>query len=800
MLVFLFTDIEGSTRLWEKHTQEMGGVISRHDAILRQQIGECGGRVAKHTGDGVFAAFEVGEPVTCALEIQKRFATESWVPIEELRIRVGLHAGDAERRGDDYFGPTVNCTARIMAAAWGGQILLTPQVIEGSSVPAQATLQDLGLHLLKDVSEPQHIYELTHPDLPWQEFPPLRSLSSNAISQSVGEQGSRLASLAPPAMAVGLVSATLLPTVMGDLPPASPALAGNLGVLADLGAHALGEFLAEFVERLRAEKRTGQVLAASEIRQQLEVELLKWWEAGDEASVALRSDASRLLQAVQVVEATLCAATDEVQEALAQRMASLGGSFREFRWMVDGLQETLAEVRVGQTVQLVMQRAQLDMQRQQLVKTDQLLQLHEKGVAVPPAIVEMVADGEGAVAMLLRRLRQSDVDILDLPSLAVLYASRGELEIGPREAGVLVRSALHHEVDVRPWLRRVGSPEEAVRVLDQALDQYPKPQVRLQIVDGLESLQADEATDALLHIALTDDVPEIRAKAAVAAVQRGRVAETMAGLIDGLNGSNQAVALAAFVAVADEVGIPKEVGPYPKTPVFLGLAWRRWQAKRGMIIRQTIRAGLGGAIMSLFGCLVPLFYYLAFPEDYYSGIEMIGLSAWVLSSAMLFLLIGTLQGVASGLALGVADALWHDIAHSNWRLILGVGSGLALSMLLILLSLWGVASPEVGAGVFIPVYIIYGLVFGAAATIVIPQLGATVPVGRQLRRAAAAILVTVLITVPYVFLVYPNMVAETLAHRLAFAVVFPLTMAPLFARRTKQVSDHQNPPTEDRGF
>ena len=73
-MVFLFTDIEGSTRLWEEHTEEMGEVIARHDAILQEQVEDCGGRITKHTGDGITAAFEGGQPVTCAVEAQKRFA------------------------------------------------------------------------------------------------------------------------------------------------------------------------------------------------------------------------------------------------------------------------------------------------------------------------------------------------------------------------------------------------------------------------------------------------------------------------------------------------------------------------------------------------------------------------------------------------------------------------------------------------------------------------------------------------------------------------------------------------------
>ena len=127
MPVFLFTDIEGSSRMWEEHTDEMGAVIARHDAILQEQIGECGGRITKHTGDGVTAAFEGGQPIACALEVQKRFAAEAWGAVGELRIRAGLHAGEAEFQASagtpagDYFGPPVNATARVMSAAWGGQ-------------------------------------------------------------------------------------------------------------------------------------------------------------------------------------------------------------------------------------------------------------------------------------------------------------------------------------------------------------------------------------------------------------------------------------------------------------------------------------------------------------------------------------------------------------------------------------------------------------------------------------------------------------------------------------------------------
>ena len=133
MFVFLFTDIEGSSRLWEKYTEAMTAVIARHDEILREQVEAAGGRITKHTGDGITAAFQGGQPLSCALETQMRFAAEPWGDIGELRIRVGLNAGEAEFHASagtpdgDYFGPPVNATARVMSAAWGGQVLLTPQ-------------------------------------------------------------------------------------------------------------------------------------------------------------------------------------------------------------------------------------------------------------------------------------------------------------------------------------------------------------------------------------------------------------------------------------------------------------------------------------------------------------------------------------------------------------------------------------------------------------------------------------------------------------------------------------------------
>lgn len=155
----------------------MSEVLIKHDQILKEIIENHEGTIIKHTGDGVFAVFEQGTPLVCAIELQKRFEKEAWGEVGEVRIRVGLHAGQAEKRGSDYFGAAVNRAARVMEAAWGGQIVLTPEVITACTIPEQGKLKDLGVHMLPDLGEPQQIYGLIHPDLLLTEFPPLRSLS-----------------------------------------------------------------------------------------------------------------------------------------------------------------------------------------------------------------------------------------------------------------------------------------------------------------------------------------------------------------------------------------------------------------------------------------------------------------------------------------------------------------------------------------------------------------------------------------------------------------------------------------------
>jgi predicted ATPase/class 3 adenylate cyclase len=181
MKAFMFTDIAGSTRLWEEQPERMSVALERHYEILSDSVISGGGSVLKTTGDGMIAVFDTaGQAISASLDAQRSLASpesELGVP---LRVRMGIHAGDAEQAYDDYFGPVLNRAARIMAAAHGGQVLASGRVAElvAGSLPAGASLRDLGNHRLRDLTLPERLYQLVHQDI-MAEFPPPLTLESS---------------------------------------------------------------------------------------------------------------------------------------------------------------------------------------------------------------------------------------------------------------------------------------------------------------------------------------------------------------------------------------------------------------------------------------------------------------------------------------------------------------------------------------------------------------------------------------------------------------------------------------------
>lgn len=179
-ITFLFTDIEGSTRLWAAHPDRMGAVIERHDALLREAIEARSGYLFKTVGDAVCAAFPTAlDGLRAAVDAQRTLAAEDWGPVGPIRVRMALHSGGAELRGGDYFGPTLNRVARLLGIGHGGQVLVSlvvEQLVRGQ-LPEGVSLRDLGEHRLKDLSRRQQVFDLAIPGLP-SDFPALTSLDA----------------------------------------------------------------------------------------------------------------------------------------------------------------------------------------------------------------------------------------------------------------------------------------------------------------------------------------------------------------------------------------------------------------------------------------------------------------------------------------------------------------------------------------------------------------------------------------------------------------------------------------------
>jgi predicted ATPase/class 3 adenylate cyclase/Tfp pilus assembly protein PilF len=179
-ITFLFTDIEGSTKMWEQNAPAMQAALTRHDELLRSSIEEHGGYVFKTVGDAFCCAFPTAlDALEAALEVQRMLFSSEGEQTGPLRVRMALHTGAAQERDGDYFGPPVNRVARLLSAAYGSQVLLSlpTQELVRDQLPAGTNLRDLGEHRLKDLFRPERIYQLLAPDLP-SEFPPLRTLEA----------------------------------------------------------------------------------------------------------------------------------------------------------------------------------------------------------------------------------------------------------------------------------------------------------------------------------------------------------------------------------------------------------------------------------------------------------------------------------------------------------------------------------------------------------------------------------------------------------------------------------------------
>ena len=178
-VTFLFSDVEGSTRLLTRLRGRYAEVLGEHQRLLRAAFDAHDGREVHTEGDAFFVAFaRASDAIAAAVSAQRALASQRWPEGVDVRVRMGVHTGEAEVRLDDYVGLDVHRAARICAAGHGGQVLISSSTRElvADELPGDVALRDLGEHRLKDLDRPEHLFQVVVGDLP-ADFPPLASLS-----------------------------------------------------------------------------------------------------------------------------------------------------------------------------------------------------------------------------------------------------------------------------------------------------------------------------------------------------------------------------------------------------------------------------------------------------------------------------------------------------------------------------------------------------------------------------------------------------------------------------------------------
>jgi predicted ATPase/class 3 adenylate cyclase len=239
-VTFLFTDIEGSTALWERDRQAMAAAVEGHFALLRAAIEAHRGVLFKVIGDAVQAVFATApQALAAAVDAQQALQVASWPEsLGPLRVRMGLHAGMAEPVDGDYLTPSLNRLARLLAAGHGGQVLMTGtfhQLLEGD-LPLDTRLRALGHHHLRDLLEPEEVFQVVAPGLE-HDFPPLRSLPHHPTNLT-----------APPTTLIGrndevaAVGGMLVNDEVRLITLTGPGGTGKTRLAVEVGAEALDRF------------------------------------------------------------------------------------------------------------------------------------------------------------------------------------------------------------------------------------------------------------------------------------------------------------------------------------------------------------------------------------------------------------------------------------------------------------------------------------------------------------------------------------------------------------------------------
>jgi predicted ATPase/class 3 adenylate cyclase len=272
-VTFLFTDIEGSTRLLQDLGDRYTELLDGHCRVIREAVAAEGGAEVGTEGDSFFVAFrEARQALSAAVTAQRSLASSAWPEGAEVRVRMGLHTGEGKRGGDNYVGLDVNRTARIAAAGHGGQVLLSSATAELVSrrLPEGVQLTDLGPHRLKDLAQPEHLFQVEIAGLP-AAFPPLRTL--DARPNNLPAQLTSFVGREPDLVAVGdLLERARLVTLTGPGGTGKTRLAVQVAAQR-LSKYADGAFLVELASISDPDLVASSIAVALDIRESTEQEL-----------------------------------------------------------------------------------------------------------------------------------------------------------------------------------------------------------------------------------------------------------------------------------------------------------------------------------------------------------------------------------------------------------------------------------------------------------------------------------------------------------------------------------------------
>jgi predicted ATPase/class 3 adenylate cyclase len=363
-VTLLFTDIVGSTQLWDTAPAAMATALERHDEILRASIGNAGGWVFKTVGDAFCASFETAEAaILAAAEAQRALTAQQWSGETPIVVRMGVHTGACQERDGDYFGPPVNRVSRLEAVAHGGQVVLSHAVAQlvADSLPAGVQLRALGEHRLKDLQRPEEVFQLVIEGLP-DEFPPLRSLSDPLLKHNLPPQLTsfvgRTTQLAEVATLLG--SARLV-TLVGAGGCGKTRLA--LQVAADLlDADGDGVWFVDLAPLRNHEAVAPAVAAVLGIGEEPERDITETLAAGigDRSMLVLLDNCEHLVDAcAKLADALLRACPGLVLLATSREPLSIDG---EHTYRVPSLEAPAAHLELDEllafeSVQLLVQRA-----------------------------------------------------------------------------------------------------------------------------------------------------------------------------------------------------------------------------------------------------------------------------------------------------------------------------------------------------------------------------------------------------------------------------------------------------------